>query len=69
MKQNSEDILQLRADVRQNSDDIRQMKAEIRQNTEEIRSMRELLEPKADHETLVKLEARVQVVEQRLGIQ
>jgi predicted nucleic acid-binding Zn-ribbon protein len=48
--------------VRQNSDDIREMK-------EEIRRMREVLERKADHEALVKLEARVRIVEQRLGIQ
>jgi predicted nucleic acid-binding Zn-ribbon protein len=54
------DILELA--VRQNSEDIRK-------NSEEIHSLRELLERKADHESLMKLEARVQIVEQRLGIQ
>ncbi len=62
VRQNSEDI-------RQNSEDIRQNTEDIRQNTEEIHSLRELLERKADRETLVKLETRVQIVEQRLGIQ
>ena len=83
IRQNSEDIHELKAVVAQNSEDIRelkadvqQLKADVRQNTEairqsaeEIRSMRELLERKADHETLLRLQARVEVVERRLGIQ
>ena len=48
--------------VRQNGEAIREMK-------EEIRRMREVLERKADHEALQKLDARVRIVEQRLGIQ
>lgn len=62
VRQNSQDIRQLQADVRQNTEDIRQLR-------EEIRSMRELLERKADHEALLKLQTRVEVVERRLGIQ
>ena len=83
IRQNSEGIRELKADVRQTSEDIRelkadvqQLKADVRQNTEaihrsaeEIRTMRELLERKADHETLLRLQARVEVVERRLGIQ
>src|SRR5712692_1630389 len=55
--------------VRQNSADIRQNSEDIRQNSEEIHGLRELLERKADREALMKREARVQIVEQRLGIQ
>ena len=67
------DILELAvrqnsADIRQNTADIRQNSEDIRRNSEEIRSMRELLERKADREALLKLEARVQRVEQQLGI-
>jgi chromosome segregation ATPase len=76
IRQNSEDIRQNTADIRQNSADIRQNTADIRQNSEDIRrnseeihGLRELLERKADREALMKLEARVQIVEQRLGIQ
>jgi methyl-accepting chemotaxis protein len=69
VRQNTEDIRQLKADVRQNTEDIRQLRADVRQNTEDIRSMRELLERKADHEALLKLQTRVEVVERRLGIQ
>jgi len=76
VRQNSQDIRQLQADVRQNTEDIRQLQADVRQNSEdirqlreEIRSMRELLERKADHEALLKLQTRVEVVERRLGIQ
>jgi trimeric autotransporter adhesin len=69
IRQNTADIHQLRVDLRQNTEDIHQFRAELRQNTEEIRSMRELLERKADHEALLRLETRVQVVERRLGIQ
>jgi len=54
------DVLEMA--VRQNSQDIRQLSAEIR-------SMRELLERKADHEALLRLQSRVEVVERRLGIQ
>ncbi len=62
VRQNSEDIREMREDIREIREDIRQIR-------EEIRSMREQLERKADHESLLRLEARVQVVEQRLGIQ
>src|SRR5713226_3125437 len=55
--------------VRQNSAGIRQNTRDSRRNTEEIHGLRELLERKADREALMKLEARVQIVEQRLGIQ
>src|SRR5216683_2892759 len=48
---------------------VRQNTSDIRRNTEEIHGLRELLERKADREALMKLEARVQIVEQRLGIQ
>jgi methyl-accepting chemotaxis protein len=68
IRQNSEDIRQNTGDIRQNSADIRQNSEDIRRNTEEIHGLRELLERKADRETLMKLEARVQIVEQRLGI-
>ena len=68
LRQNSEDIRQNTADIRQNSEDIRQNTSDIRRNTEEIHGLREILERKADRETLMKLEARVQIVEQRLGI-
>ena len=54
------DVLELA--VRQNSEDILQ-------NSADIRSLRELLERKADQEALLRLEARVQIVERRLGIQ
>src|ERR1700687_3241901 len=68
------DILELAvrqnsADIRKSSEEIRQNSGDIRKNSEEIHSLRELLERKADHESLMKLEARVQIVEQRLGIQ
>ncbi len=69
VRQNSADIRQNTADIRQNSEDIRQNSEDIRRNTEEIHGLRELLERKADREALMKLEARVQIVEQRLGIQ
>src|SRR5713101_3372863 len=69
IRQNSEDIRQNSEDIRQNSEDIRQNTKDIRRNTEEIHGLRELLERKADREALMKLEARVQIVEQRLGIQ
>ncbi len=69
IRQNSEDIRQNSEDIRQNSEDIRQNTEDIRRNTEEIHGLRELLERKADREALMKLEARVQIVEQRLGIQ
>jgi predicted nucleic acid-binding Zn-ribbon protein len=62
VRQNTQDIHELRAAVRQNTEDIRQLR-------EEIRRMRELLERKADHEALLKLQTRVEVVERRLGIQ
>jgi hypothetical protein len=62
-------VRQNSADIRQNSEDIRQNTGDIRRNTEEIHGLRELLERKADREALMKLEARVQIVEQRLGIQ
>lgn len=62
-------VRQNAAEIRAMREDIRGMREEIHKNTEEIRSMRELLERKADRETLLKLEARVQVLEQRLGIQ
>ncbi len=67
--QNNEDIRQLKGDVQQLKADVRLNTEAIRQSAEEIRSMRELLERKADHETLLKLQARVEVVERRLGIQ
>ena len=76
VRQNSQDIPQLKADVRQNTEDIRQLRADVRQlradvrqNTEDIRNMRELMERKADHEVLLRLQTRVEVVERRLGIQ
>ncbi len=69
IRQNSEDIRQNSEDIRQNTEDIRQNTSDIRRNTEEIHGLRELLERKADREALMKLEARVQIVEQRLGIQ
>ncbi len=76
IRKNSEDIRQNTVDIRKNSEDIRQNTVDIRKNSEDIRrnsdeihSLRELLERKADHEALIKLEARVQTVEQRLGIQ
>ena len=69
IRQNSADIRQNSEDIRQNSEDIRQNTSDIRRNTEEIHGLRELLERKADREALMKLEARVQIVEQRLGIQ
>ncbi len=62
-------VRQNAADIREMREDIREMREDIRKNTEEIRSMREVLERKADHETLLRLQARVQVLEQRLGIQ
>ena len=72
----AQDIPQLKADVRQNTEDIRQLRADVRQlradvrqNTEDIRNMRELMERKADHEVLLRLQTRVEVVERRLGIQ
>jgi chromosome segregation ATPase len=68
IRQNTGDIRQNSADIRQNSEDIRRNTGDIRRNTEEIHGLRELLERKADRETLMKLEARVQIVEQRLGI-
>src|SRR5229473_1311471 len=67
IRQNSEDIRQNSEDIRQNTEDIRQNTSDIRRNTEEIHGLRELLERKADREALMKLEARVQIVEQRLG--
>ncbi len=69
VRQNSADIRQNSEDIRQNTEDIRQNTSDIRRNTEEIHGLRELLERKADREALMKLEARVQIVEQRLGIQ
>jgi len=69
VRQNSADIRQNSADIRQNSEDIRKNTEGIRQNSEDIRSLRELLERKADQEALLRLEARVQVAERRLGIQ
>jgi len=76
VRQNSQDIRELKAAVRQNTEDIRQLRSDVHQNTEdirqlreEIRSMRELLERKADHEALLKLQTRVEIVERRLGIQ
>ena len=76
VRQNTQDIHELRAAVRQNTEDIRQLRSDVHQNTEdirqlreEIRSMRELLERKADHEALLKLQTRVEIVERRLGIQ
>src|SRR6266851_4734878 len=69
IRQNSEDIRQNSEDIRQNTEDIRQNTSDIRRNTEEIHGLRELLERKADREALMKLEARVKIVEQRLGIQ
>jgi len=44
------------------------MRENIRRNTEEIRELRELVARKTDRETLLRLEARIQVLEQRLGI-
>jgi len=76
IRQNSADIRKNTEDIRQNSEDIRknteaigQNSADIRQNSADIRSLRELLERKADQEALLRLEARVQVAERRLGIQ
>ena len=69
IRQNTEDIRKNTEAIRQNTEDIRQNSADIRQNSEDIRSLRELLERKADQEALLKLEARVQIVERRLGIQ
>jgi chromosome segregation ATPase len=60
---------EMRGDIREMRGDIREMREDIRKNTEEIRQMRELLERKADRDALLKLEARVQVLEHRLGIQ
>ncbi len=48
---------------------VRQNGLDIRKNSEDIHQLRELLERKADRETLLGLQSRVQVVEQRLGIQ
>ena len=69
IRQNTEDIRKNTEAIRQNSEDILQNSKDILQNREDIRSLRELLERKADQEALVRLEARVQVVERRLGIQ
>ena len=76
VRQNSEDIRKNTEGIRQNSEDIRKNTEAIRQNSEDIlqnsadiRSLRELLERKADQEALLRLEARVQIVERRLGIQ
>ena len=62
VRQNSEDI-------RKNTEAIRQNSEDIFQNSADIRSLRELLERKADQEALLRLEAHVQIVERRLGIQ
>jgi len=69
IRKNSEDIRQNSEDIRKNTEAIGQNSADIRQNSADIRSLRELLERKADQETLLRLEARVQVAERRLGIQ
>ena len=83
IRKNSEDIRKNSADIRKNSEDICTLREDIRDlrvqmgdvrreigtMKEEIRSMRELLERKPDHEALLKLEARVEVLERRLGIQ
>ena len=61
-------VRQNAADIREMREDIRQMREDIRRNSEEIRELRELVARKSDRETLLRLEARVQVLEQRLGI-
>jgi len=58
-----EAVTGFRAEFRSEIDKLRH------QNTEGILRIGELLERKADHEALLKLETRVQVVERRLGIQ
>jgi len=68
VRQNAADIREMREDIRQMREDIRQMREDIRRNSEEIRELRELVARKSDRETLLRLEARVQVLEQRLGI-
>jgi uncharacterized coiled-coil DUF342 family protein len=83
VRQNSGDIRNLQAqtaempgeidgihkDIREIRGEIGEMHEDIRKNTEGIRGLREALERKADHEALLKLQARVAVLEQRLGIQ
>jgi len=75
VRQNAADIRELQKDVKEVRgeiteirEDIREMREDIRRNTEEIRELRELVARKSDRETLLRLEARVQVLEQRLGI-
>ncbi len=62
------EIQTLRLEVSRRTE-VFQLQADVRRNTEEIRSMREVLERKADPEALLRLEARVEVMEKRLGIQ
>ena len=62
------DITEIRGDITEIRADIREMREDIRRNTDEIRELRELVGRKSDRETLLRLEARVQVLEQRLGI-
>jgi len=62
------DITEIRGDITEIRTDIREMRENIRRNTEEIRELRELVARKTDRETLLRLEARIQVLEQRLGI-
>lgn len=69
VRKNSEDICQLRAEVRQNTQDIRQNTQDIQELREEIQRMREQLERKTDREALLGLQRRVEVLERRLGIQ
>jgi len=69
IRQNTEGIRQNSEDIRKNTEAIRQNSEDILQNSADIRSLRELLERKADQEALLRLEARVQIVERRLGIQ
>lgn len=69
IRQNTEGIRQNSEDIRKSTEAIRQNSEDILQNSADIRSLRELLERKADQEALLRLEARVQIVERRLGIQ
>ena len=69
IRKNSVDICTLREDIRDLRVQLGDVRLEIGTMKEEIRSMRELLERKPDHEALLKLEARVAVLERRLGIQ
>ena len=62
------DVTEIRGDITEIRADIREMREDIRRNTDEIRELRELVGRKSDRETLLRLEARVQVLEQRLGI-